>query len=65
MSQYPDYETLSEQGWTDLKKAKRKLYKEKGYHHYEYLSDEELTEIHFNLSFQILQWVYKQMVVFF
>ncbi len=51
VNQYPDYETLSQQGWTDLKKAKRKLYKEKGYHHYENLSDEELTESPFQFIF--------------
>ena len=50
-SKYEDYETLSEQGWTDLKKAKRKNYKEKGYHHYENLSDEELTESPFQFIF--------------
>ena len=41
---YPDYETKSVQGWKDLKAAKRRLWKEKGYLHYEHLSDEELTE---------------------
>ena len=50
-SKYKDYETLSDQGWIDLKKAKRKNYKEKGYHHYENLSDEELTESHFQFIF--------------
>jgi hypothetical protein len=51
ISKYPDYETLSEQGWLDLKEAKRKNYKEKGYHHYENLSDEELTESPFQFIF--------------
>ena len=50
-SKYKDYETLSDQGWIDLKKAKRKNYKEKGYHHYENLSDEELTESPFQFIF--------------
>ena len=50
-SKYKDYESLSEQGWIDLKKAKRKNYKEKGYHHYENLSDEELTESPFQFIF--------------
>ena len=51
ISKYKDYETLSEQGWLDLKEAKRKNYKEKGYHHYENLSDEELTESPFQFVF--------------
>ena len=50
-SKYKDYETLSEQGWVDLKKAKRENYKEKGYYHYENLSDEELTESPFQFIF--------------
>ncbi|MDC0071069.1 aromatic ring-hydroxylating dioxygenase subunit alpha [Rhodobiaceae bacterium] len=50
-SKYKDYETLSEQGWMDLKKAKRENYKEKGYYHYENLSDEELTESPFQFVF--------------
>ena len=50
-SKYKDYETLSDQGWIDLKKAKRKNYKEKGYNHYENLSDEELTESPFQFIF--------------
>ena len=50
-SKYKDYETLSEQGWVDLKKAKRENYEEKGYYHYENLSDEELTESPFQFIF--------------
>jgi hypothetical protein len=50
-SEYSDYENLSEQGWLDLKEAKRKNYKEKGYFHYENLSDEELTESPFQFVF--------------
>ena len=41
---YPDYESKVMQGWLDLKKAKKSLWKEKGYLHYENLTDEELTE---------------------
>ena len=41
---YPDYETKSMQGWRDLKKQKRKLWKERGYLHYEKMNDEELTD---------------------
>ena len=50
-NQYPDYETMTMQGWLDLKKAKKKLWKEKGYLHYENLSDEELTESPFQFIF--------------
>ena len=39
---YPDYETKAMQGWLDLKAAKRKLWKEKGYLHYKHLNDEDL-----------------------
>jgi phenylpropionate dioxygenase-like ring-hydroxylating dioxygenase large terminal subunit len=48
---YPDYETKAMQGWLDLKAAKRKLWKEKGYLHYEHLTDEELTESPFQTIF--------------
>lgn len=48
---YPDYETKAHQGWLDLKAAKRKLWKEKGYLHYEHLTDEELTESPFHFIF--------------
>ena len=42
--QYPDYESKAMQGWLDLKEAKKTKWKEKGYLHYENLTDEELTE---------------------
>ncbi len=42
--QYPDYETKTMQGWLDWKAAKRRLWKEKGYLHYERMNDEELTD---------------------
>ena len=32
------------QGWLDLRAAKRRLWKERGYHHYENMTDEELTD---------------------
>ncbi len=41
---YPDFETKAMQGWLDLKKQKRKLWKERGFLHYENMSDEELTD---------------------
>lgn len=41
---YPDFETRAMQGWLDLKAAKRRLWKERGYPHYEHLNDEELTD---------------------
>ena len=49
--QYPDYETKALQGWQDLKTAKRALWKEKGYLHYEHLTDEDLTESPFGVLF--------------
>ena len=48
---YPDFETKALQGWLDLKKAKKSLWKEKGYLHYENLNDEELTESPFQVIF--------------
>jgi hypothetical protein len=41
---YPDFETKTMHGWLDLKAAKRRLWKERGYPHYEHLDDEELTD---------------------
>ena len=32
------------QGWLDLKAQKRKLWRERGYVHYEHMNDEELTD---------------------
>ena len=48
---YPDYETKVVDGWLDLKAAKRRLWREKGYLHLEHLSDEELTESPFQTIF--------------
>ena len=48
---YPGFETKALQGWLDLKKAKKELWKDKGYLHYEYLNDEELTESPFQVIF--------------
>ncbi|MBL6691420.1 MAG: aromatic ring-hydroxylating dioxygenase subunit alpha [Pseudomonadales bacterium] len=41
---YPDFETKAMQGWLDLKAAKRKLWAERGYVHYENMDDEQLTD---------------------
>ncbi|AUW58916.1 (2Fe-2S)-binding protein [Sphingobium sp. SCG-1] len=41
---YPDYEARAMQGWLDLKAAKRRLWKERGYLHYEHMTDEEITD---------------------
>ena len=41
---YPDFETRAMQGWLDLKRQKRKLWKERGYLHYEKMDDEQLTD---------------------
>jgi phenylpropionate dioxygenase-like ring-hydroxylating dioxygenase large terminal subunit len=48
---YPDFETKAIQGWIDLKNAKKTQWKERGYHHYEKLTDEELTESPFGVVF--------------
>jgi phenylpropionate dioxygenase-like ring-hydroxylating dioxygenase large terminal subunit len=48
---YPDYETKVMQGWLDLKAQKRKLWRERGYVHYEHLNDEELTDSPHNVLF--------------
>jgi phenylpropionate dioxygenase-like ring-hydroxylating dioxygenase large terminal subunit len=41
---YPDFETKTMKGWLDLKAQKRKLWKERGFLHYEHMNDEELTD---------------------
>ncbi|MGC6327990.1 aromatic ring-hydroxylating oxygenase subunit alpha [Rhizorhabdus sp. FW153] len=41
---YPDYETKAMQGWLDLKAAKKRLWRERGYVHYEHMNDEEITD---------------------
>ncbi len=41
---YPDFETKAMQGWLDLKAAKKRLWKERGYLHYEHMNDEEITD---------------------
>jgi phenylpropionate dioxygenase-like ring-hydroxylating dioxygenase large terminal subunit len=41
---YPDFETKAMQGWLDLKEAKKKLWKERGYPHYKNMNAEELTD---------------------
>ena len=41
---YPDYETKAMQGWLDLKAAKRRLWRERGYLHYEHMDDQQITD---------------------
>ena len=41
---YADFDTKAMQGWLDLKVAKKRLWKERGYKHYEQLDDEQLTD---------------------
>ncbi|WP_068071938.1 aromatic ring-hydroxylating oxygenase subunit alpha [Novosphingobium lentum] len=41
---YASYEDMAMQGWLDLKAAKRKLWQERGYLHYEHMDDEEITD---------------------
>ncbi|WP_156677679.1 aromatic ring-hydroxylating oxygenase subunit alpha [Sphingomonas profundi] len=41
---YPDFETKVSQGWLDMKAQKRRLWKARGFHHYEHMDDEQLTD---------------------
>ena len=41
---YASYEDFAMQGWLDLKAAKKRLWQEKGYLHYEHMDDEEITD---------------------
>jgi phenylpropionate dioxygenase-like ring-hydroxylating dioxygenase large terminal subunit len=41
---YASFEEKTMQGWLDLKAAKRRLWKERGYFHYEQMDDEQLTD---------------------
>lgn len=41
---YATYEDFALQGWLDLKAAKQRLWREKGYLHYEHMDDEEITD---------------------
>lgn len=43
-AKYASYEEMAMQGWLDLKAAKRRLWKERGYVHYEHMDDEEITD---------------------
>ena len=43
-AKYASYEDMAMQGWLDLKAAKRRLWKERGYVHYEHMNDEEITD---------------------
>ena len=48
---YPDYETKAIQGWKDLAEAKGRLWKEKGYLHYEHMTPTELVDSPHNVIF--------------
>jgi phenylpropionate dioxygenase-like ring-hydroxylating dioxygenase large terminal subunit len=41
---YASFEEKTMQGWLDLKAAKRRLWKQRGYLHYEHMDDEQLTD---------------------
>lgn len=43
-ARYATFEEKSAQGWLDLKEAKRRLWRERGYLHYEKMDDEQLTD---------------------
>ena len=48
---YATYEDKAMQGWLDLKAAKRRLGPQRGYRHFDQLTDEELTESPFGVLF--------------
>lgn len=41
---YESYEDFVMEGWKDLKAAKRRLWRDRGYVHYEHMTDEEITD---------------------
>jgi phenylpropionate dioxygenase-like ring-hydroxylating dioxygenase large terminal subunit len=41
---YDSFEAKALQGWLDLKAAKKRLWRERGYLHYEHMNDEEITD---------------------
>jgi phenylpropionate dioxygenase-like ring-hydroxylating dioxygenase large terminal subunit len=41
---YDSFESKTMQGWLDLKAAKRRLWKDRGYLHYKHMDDEQLTD---------------------
>ena len=41
---YASFEEKTMRGWLDLKAAKRRLWRERGYVHYEHMDDEQLTD---------------------
>jgi phenylpropionate dioxygenase-like ring-hydroxylating dioxygenase large terminal subunit len=41
---YDSFEAKTMQGWLDLKAAKHRMWRERGYLHYEHMSDEEITD---------------------
>jgi len=43
-AQYESFEHKTMQGWLDLKAAKRRLWNERGYLHYEHMDDEQPTD---------------------
>lgn len=43
-TKYETYEDFAMQGWLDLKEAKKRLWAEKGYVHYEHMDEEEITD---------------------
>ena len=43
-AKYATYEEFVMQGWLDLKAAKKRLWRERGYLHYEHMTDEEITD---------------------
>ena len=48
---YPDYETKAIQGWLDVRARRRELGPERGHHHYENMTDEEIQDTAHNVLF--------------
>jgi phenylpropionate dioxygenase-like ring-hydroxylating dioxygenase large terminal subunit len=48
---YATYEEKAIQGWKDLKAAKKRLWKEKGYLHYEHMTESETVDSPHNVVF--------------
>jgi phenylpropionate dioxygenase-like ring-hydroxylating dioxygenase large terminal subunit len=62
---YPDFETKAIQGWRDLKQQKRKLWKERGYLHYETMDDEQITDSFHTTLFPNISITFNADAVFF
>jgi phenylpropionate dioxygenase-like ring-hydroxylating dioxygenase large terminal subunit len=62
---YANFETKVHQGWLDVKAAKRRLWRERGYAHYEHLDDEQLTDSLHTVLFPNVTLTFNPDAVFF